>query len=99
MKKISIFLFFICFIVTACNSDTIDSPRYEGISLVIGVIGEAPKVREENVDFKKIDFKQLEDLSPDFDAIFIMKEHLTEAANQEYVRVYTNAGHWLLSIR
>lgn len=83
MKKISMILFFICFIVTACNSDTVDSPRYTGKSLVIGVIGDAPNVREKDVDFKQITFKQLEDLSPDYDAIFIMKEHLSEAATQK----------------
>ncbi|ULO06571.1 hypothetical protein H1230_26825 [Paenibacillus sp. 19GGS1-52] len=92
MKKISMILFFICFIVTACNSDTVDTPRYEGKSLVIGLIGDAPNVREKNVDFKQITFKQLEDLSPDYDAIFIMKEYLSEAATQKYAKVYKNAG-------
>jgi hypothetical protein len=94
MNKISMILLFICFILAGCNSDTNDTPRYEGKSLVIGVIGDAPNIREKNVDFKIITFKQLEDqnISPDFDAIFIMKEHLTEAANQKYAKVYKNAG-------
>jgi hypothetical protein len=94
MNKISIILLFICLILAGCNSYTIDTPRYEGKSLVIGVIGDSPNIREKNVDFKKITFSQLEDqnLSPDFDAIIIMKEHLTEAANQKYAKVYKNAG-------
>jgi hypothetical protein len=94
MNKISIILLFICLILAGCNSYTIDTPRYEGKSLVIGVIGDSPNIREKNVDFKKITFNQLEDqnLSPDFDAIIIMKEHLTEAANQKYAKVYKNAG-------
>ncbi|QGQ96411.1 hypothetical protein EHS13_16735 [Paenibacillus psychroresistens] len=83
MNKISIILLFICLILAGCNSDTIETPRYEGKSLVIGVIGDAPNIREKNVDFKKITFNQLEDqnLSPAFDAIIIMKQHQTEAAN------------------
>lgn len=94
MNKISMILLVICFVLAGCNSDTIDTPRYEGKSLVIGVIGDAPNIREKNVDFKKITFRQLEDqnLSPDFDAIFIMKEHLAEAANQKYAKKYINAG-------
>lgn len=94
MNKFSIILLFICFIIAGCNSDTIDTPRYEGKSLVIGVIGDAPNIREKNVDFKKITLNQLEarNLSPDFDAIFIMKEQLSEAANQKYAKVYKNAG-------
>jgi hypothetical protein len=94
MKKISIILLFICFILAGCNSDTVNSPRYEGKNIVIGVIGDAPNIREENIDFKKITFDQLEDqnLSPDFDAIFIIKEYLTEASNQKYAKVYKNVG-------
>ncbi|MFD1775959.1 hypothetical protein [Paenibacillus rhizophilus] len=94
MNKISMILLFICFILAGCNSDTIDTPHYEGKSLVVGVIGDAPNIRENNVVFKKITFNQLEDqnLSPDFDAIFIMKEYLSEAANQKYATVYKNAG-------
>jgi hypothetical protein len=94
MNKISIILLFICLLLAGCNSDTIDTPLYEGKSLVIGVIGDAPNIREKNVDFKKITFNQLVDqnLSPDYDAIIIMKENLTEAANQRYAKVYKYAG-------
>ncbi|RED51097.1 hypothetical protein [Cohnella lupini] len=94
MNRISMILIIICFVLAGCNSDTIDTPRYEGKTLVIGVIGDAPTTREKNVNFKKTTFSQLEDqnLYPNFDAIFIMKEHLTEAANQKYAKEYINAG-------
>ncbi|OPA78639.1 hypothetical protein BVG16_12310 [Paenibacillus selenitireducens] len=94
MNKISMILLFICFILAGCNADTINTPRYEGKSLIIGVIGDAPNIREKTVNFKKITFNQLEvpNLSADFDAIFIMKEHLSEAARQQYAKIYKNAG-------
>ncbi|MEC0256309.1 hypothetical protein [Paenibacillus lautus] len=81
MKKISMVLLFISFIVMGCVSktDSIDMPLYEGRSLVIGVIGETPQVREEgHVDFKEVTFEQLEelDLSPELDAVFITKERI-----------------------
>ncbi|MCV4231776.1 hypothetical protein OHJ21_11405 [Virgibacillus sp. LDC1] len=96
MKKISMVLLFISFIVMGCVSktDSIDMPLYEGRSLVIGVIGETPQVREEgHVDFKEVTFEQLEelDLSPELDAVFITKEHLVEASEPKYTEVYNKA--------
>ncbi|MEC0202796.1 hypothetical protein P4H39_09170 [Paenibacillus lautus] len=96
MKKISMVLLFISFIVMGCVSkpDSIDMPLYEGRSLVIGVIGETPQVREEGyVDFKEVTFEQLEDLdlSPELDAVFITKEHLVEASEPKYTEVYNKA--------
>lgn len=87
-------LLFVCFILAGCSSDKIQTPRFEGQSLVIGVIGDASNIRENNVIFRSLTFNQLEaqKLSPDFDAIFIMKEHLTDAANPKYAKVYQNAG-------
>lgn len=71
-----------------------DTPLYEGRSLVIGVIGEAPQVREKgHVDFKEVTFQQLEDLDipAELDAIFITKEHLVEASEPKYTEVYNKS--------
>ncbi|MEH7402981.1 hypothetical protein V7148_18585 [Gottfriedia acidiceleris] len=59
MKKIIPVLLLILVIFTGCNSDTIYTPLYHGKNLMIGVIGKFPKVREENVKFKKINFKDV----------------------------------------
>ena len=95
MKKIFPILLLILVMLVGCNSDTVDTPLYNGKSLVIGVIGVAPKVREDHVKFTTISFDELEEdkeLSSEFDAIFITKEHLTEAAESKYAEVYINAG-------
>lgn len=74
--------------------DSMDTPLYDGRSLVIGVIGETPQVREKgHVGFKEVTFQQLEDLdlSAELDAIFITKEHLVEASAPKYTEVYNKA--------
>ncbi|RAR41115.1 hypothetical protein DP091_25290 [Paenibacillus sp. MDMC362] len=74
--------------------DSMDTPLYEGRSLVIGVIGETPQVREKgHVGFKEVTFQQLEDLdlSAELDAIFITKEHFMEASESKYTEVYNKA--------
>jgi hypothetical protein len=97
-KIILIALIILIFIlVTGCtsNADTVDTPLYSGKSLFIGVVGEVPKIREEHVHFTNISFEELEDysnLSSNYDAVVIMKEHLKEADDNKYVKVYTNAG-------
>lgn len=94
MNKFPMILLLICLILAGCSPDAIDTPRYVGKNLVIGVIGDFPNIREENVAFTKITLNQLEDqnLSPVFDAILIMKEHLSEAADPKYAKAYKNAG-------
>jgi len=95
VKKVFPFVLFIVLILTGCNSDTVNTPLYKGRSLAIGVIGDVPKVREDNVKFTVITFDELEEkikLSSKFDAVFIMKEHLPEAADSKYAKVYKSAG-------
>ncbi|KZS43067.1 hypothetical protein AWU65_00095 [Paenibacillus glucanolyticus] len=96
MMKNAMVLFCICLMLMVCksNADSVDTPPYEGPpfegrSLVIGLIGETPNIREENIDFEEVTFKQLEEgLSSDLDAIFITKEFLVEASNPQYAKVY-----------
>jgi hypothetical protein len=96
-KKIILLLFLTLFILSACNNDKnkIDnSPIYDGKALTIGVVGKAPKVREQNIVFKGIELKDLtqDNLSSKYNAVLIMKEHLSEAAKAPYAEIYKNSG-------
>lgn len=78
MNKLFPFMLFMLVILAGCTNveaNTVDTPLYEGKPLVIGVIGDSPEVREDNVEFRNITFKQLEEgnnLSSEFDAIMII---------------------------
>ena len=95
-KKIILFLLFTLTILSACNNinEVQNSPLYDGEIITIGVVGKAPKVREQNVIFKSIELKDLtqDNLSSKYNAIFIMKEHLSEAAKAPYAKIYKNSG-------
>ncbi len=95
MKKLFILILLILLVLSGCSSDTIKTQLYQGKNLVIGVIGNAPVVREDNIRFETIGFNDLEkvgDLSSEFDAILIMKEHLSEASEAKYAKVYKDSG-------
>lgn len=98
MNKLSIFtlVILLTMFTTGCTitASTINTPEYIGKSLSLGVVGEAPKIREEHVSFTRISFEELEDyteLSSNYDAVIIMKDHLEEAAEGKYAKVYKNA--------
>ncbi|MGF7048205.1 hypothetical protein J2T13_002712 [Paenibacillus sp. DS2015] len=94
MKKVFPVIFTILMILTGCTSDTVDTTLYQGMSLDIGVIGGAPKVREDNIKFINITFEEIENrnLLDDFDAVFITRENLSEASDSKYAKIYKNAG-------
>ncbi|TDK61738.1 hypothetical protein E2K98_12680 [Bacillus salipaludis] len=98
MKKIIIlFLLLTLFILSACSNDkneVKDSPLYNGKKLTIGVVGKFPKVREQNIVFKNIKLEDLsqENLASKYNAVFIIKEHLSEAAKAPYAKIYKNSG-------
>ncbi|MNE49636.1 hypothetical protein D3C80_1441700 [compost metagenome] len=85
-----------CTLVLDTTSDSVDTPLYAGKALNVAVIGEAPSVRERQVVFSAVTLDEIYDnsrsLSADFDAVFIMKEHLSEAADARYTEVYQSAG-------
>ncbi|TMU83550.1 hypothetical protein FGG79_19155 [Bacillus sp. BHET2] len=96
-KKIIYFLLLVLSILTACSDDQNEiknSPLYEGKELTIGVVGEAPNVREKNIIFKNIILEDLnqENLSEEYCAIFIMKNHLSEAAKAPFAKIYKESG-------
>jgi hypothetical protein len=81
---------------SACtiNSDEIESAHYTGESLVIGVIGEIPEVREEQIEFEKISLETLKNNQFNFsyDGILIMKNHFEEASKSEYAPIYKKSS-------
>ncbi|WP_338780580.1 hypothetical protein [Metabacillus sp. FJAT-52054] len=98
MKNKSILILLIVLsILSACNSnknEIKDSPLYKGKELTIGIIGKPPAIREENIVFRKMELKGLSEknLASKFNSVFIMKEHLSEAAKASYASIYRNSG-------
>lgn len=97
MKSILTAFLLVVFILAGCSQekDTFSSPLYQGRSLIVGVIGEVPTVRESNVTFKQITFDNLEkgdSFLSSYDAVFIMKEELPTAASPQYAKIYKLAG-------
>lgn len=87
--KLIIFLLAL-FYLSACTQNTVNSEQYSGRNLEIGVVGKKPDVRERNINFVSIELKDIKEQNKikKFDAVFIMKEYLIEAANDEYVESY-----------
>ncbi|MFC4559725.1 hypothetical protein ACFO3D_16180 [Virgibacillus kekensis] len=93
MKKpiLSFLLGLLLLVLSACSQDP-EFELYKGKALSIAVVGEPPKIKEEQISFSKISFHELEnkDLSG-FDAIFIMEKNLRQAAEDQYAEVYLNS--------
>lgn len=85
-----------CTLVLDTTPDSVDTPLYPGKALNVAVIGEAPSVRERQVVFSAVTLDEMynnsRSLSAEYDAVFIMKEHLSEAADARYAEVYQTAG-------
>lgn len=78
-------------ILASCNkTQSIKTNLYGGRALSIAIIGETPVVREKQVKFVKIQFSDLEKEAFDsrYDAIFITKDNLSEAAQGKYASIY-----------
>lgn len=93
--KMLIFLMFALLVLFGCSKSekSVETEIYIGKALHIGIIGEVPRIREEKVRFKKIDFNDLQDVDnlSTFDAIFITKEYLKEADKPQYTSIYNNS--------
>jgi len=74
------------------DRNTWNGPLYEGRHLTIGVIGEAPEVRETNVSFVPLGLEEVaknpEKLSSRFDAVFITKDYFREASEPENKKAF-----------
>lgn len=79
--------------LVACSSASPDFDLYEGKPLSIAVIGDIPDVKEEQISFQEITIEDLLERNlQTYDAVFITKEHLSEAAGGQYADVYLNSG-------
>jgi len=79
-------------LLVSCNTkaESVETNPYDGKPLHIAVIGKIPEVREKQVKFSKIHFSDLEKSVFDsrYDAIFITRENLSEAAQAKYASIY-----------
>ncbi|OLS36756.1 hypothetical protein [Bacillus sp. MRMR6] len=67
---------------------------YEGKPLNIAVVGESPEIKEKQVSFSGFSFEKIMLMSNDldsYDAVFIMQENLSQAAESQYADVYLNS--------
>jgi hypothetical protein len=92
MQKIVLLIMVLIFCLVGCNKNEVKSEIYKGKNLSIAVVGKTPEVREKNIDFKSLSLeeisKSVKEISNEFDAVFIMKEHLSEADDDKYVSTY-----------
>ncbi|MFJ7736684.1 hypothetical protein ACIQ2D_10100 [Lysinibacillus sp. NPDC097287] len=82
-KRAFLGLIFLIIMLMGCTSNESLEPEYEGRSLHIAVIGEIPKVREDNINFEDVNFDNW--TINNYDSIFISEAKLSEAAKQENV--------------
>lgn len=76
---------------TSVPNDDPEFELYKGKPLNIAVVGESPKIKEKQVSFSEVSFEKLMLMSNDpdsYDAIFIMKENLSQAAESKYADIY-----------
>ena len=85
-----VFLIISITLIGCSNSDIDKTEKYTGQKLSIGIIGDIPQIREEQIEFEEIDFDFLkdDDFDSKHDAIFITKDNLKEASNAQYVPIY-----------
>ncbi len=92
-KQISYFLLLTLVISLSACSQHLGFDVYTGKALSIGIIGEPPEVKEEQVQFHRISFEDLMDKNLNsYDAIFITKENLSQAGEKKYSEVYLNSA-------
>lgn len=82
----------VLFIAFGCSkqNESIETEPYTGKALHIGIIGEEPNIKEKNIQFTVVNFNDLQNTKK-YDAIFITKENLKEAAKAEYAIIYNNS--------
>ncbi|MEF3351944.1 hypothetical protein PV403_02040 [Paenibacillus sp. GYB006] len=93
MKVAGMFILFalLAYVIVSYSLNTTNSSHnkpYDGKELRIGMVGEAPVVREKQVTFHKINLQQMKEENNHLDAIFISKEFLSKAAAPEFAKVY-----------
>ena len=85
-------LFIFTVVLTACSNSP-DFKVYEGNALRIAVVGDSPKVKENQVTFTEISFKEMNsEKLKSYDAVFIREDHLLEASEAQYADIYLNSN-------
>ena len=75
------------------NNENQDKDLYEGKELSIGVLGNIPKINEKQINFQVIEFEKFTvNEIRKFDAVFVMKESLSTAAEKQYTKVFTDSN-------
>ncbi|CUA79211.1 hypothetical protein [Anoxybacillus suryakundensis] len=88
---IVILMFFVSYLIHKANEGAnFHSPVYSGRELKIGIVGDIPNIRENNVSFIQMSLEDV--LQKKFvtkvDSVFITKKHLKEAAEPQYAKIY-----------
>src|SRR5690554_4955629 len=95
-KHLYLILLTFFFLLIGCESkeEPIEFEEYTGRELNIGVVGDAPDVIEEQINFLTIDLGDLliTEGIENLDAIFIMQDYLICASEAEYADVYKSSG-------
>lgn len=88
--KLSLFciLSILTIALMACTSSP-NYEQYEGQTLRIAVVGEAPEVKEEQVVFTEVSFDEMtSDGLKSYDGVFIREDKLLDASKSRYADVY-----------
>lgn len=75
------------------NQQNQNETLYKGKELVIAVLGDAPEVEEKQITFQEINFEEFTVKKiRNFDAVFIMNESLSVAAEKRYTHIFTDSN-------
>ncbi|SFL38461.1 hypothetical protein SAMN04487943_101282 [Gracilibacillus orientalis] len=96
VKKVYFFSIILFALLIGCEEKGPVEPEtniYQGEHLTIGVLGETPPIREENVTFHNISLDHLiNNSTPELnhiDGIFIIKKYFEEVSQEEYVAFFS----------
>lgn len=73
------------------SNEDLEFELYKGKPLNIAVVGKAPKIKEKQVSFSEFSLEKFMLMSNAYDAVFIMPENLSQAAESQYADVYLNS--------
>ncbi|MDJ0332230.1 hypothetical protein [Planococcus sp. S3-L1] len=75
------------------NQQNQNETLYKGKELVIAALGDAPEVEEKQITFQEINFEEFTVKKiRNFDAVFIMNESLSVAAEKRYTHIFTESN-------
>lgn len=79
------------FLIAGCSNNP-EFKLYDGKELSIAVLGTKPEAKEKQIEFQEIAFDEFnkEEIKK-YDAVFITKENLSQAAESQYAEIYSNS--------